>query len=288
MAVLGSILFKRTLKKFLDCDDLESDKGVALVEKLRQSSKDSLEHLIHIIPETSGVHQATLTEICLENSGGINEELFLKSLENDATKIRSTAASILSKSAQINPSKLFKKLHESDVSKTEVIDILAFQRESLKPEQIINNALKLNKGHAERLLKLASDSLVPLDLEVLHIEPDSIGSPSVKFILLRYLGQVDQAPVAQQIAKFLADGNKTVVIEALKAFKSLPVKFDASVLLPFIESMSEVEREMAIEVLKAQADAELVPRLAPWTCGKSDAIRQIFIRLFVKYVTPEG
>jgi hypothetical protein len=141
MAVLGSILFKRTLKKFLDCDDLESDKGVAL--------------LIQVIPETSGVHQATLTEICLENAEGSSEELFLKSLDSDATKIRSTAASILSKSAQINPSKLFKKLHESDVSKTEVIDILAFQRERLKPEQIITNALKLDKSHAEQLLKLA-------------------------------------------------------------------------------------------------------------------------------------
>ncbi len=288
MAVLGSILFKRTLKQFLNCDDLESAKGAALVEKLRQSSGDSLEQLIHIIPETSGVHQAMLTEICLENAEGTNEELFLNSLENDATKIRSTAASILSKSAQINPSKLFKKLHESDVSQTEVIDILAFQRERLKPEQIITNALKLDKGHAEQLLKLASDSVVPLDLEVLHIDPESIGSPSVKIMLLRYFGQVDQAPVAQQIAKFLADQNKTVVIEALKAFKSLPVKFDASVLLPYIESMSEVEREMAMEVLKAQADDKLVPRLAPWTCGKSEEIRQKFVRLFVKYVTPEG
>ncbi len=288
MAVLGSILFKRTLKQFLDCDDLESAKGAALVDKLRQSSRDSLEHLIQIIPETSGVHQAMLTEICLENAEGTNEELFLNSLENDATKIRSTAASILSKSAQINPSKLFKKLHESDVSQTEVIDILAFQRERLKPEQIITNALKLDKGHAEQLLKLAPDSVVPLDLEVLHIDPESIGSPSVKILLLRYFSQVDQPAVAQQIGKFLTDDNKTVVIEALKALKSLPVKFDASVVLPFVESMSEVEREMAIEVLKAQADAELVSKLAPWTCGKSDEIRQIFIRLFVKYVTPES
>ncbi|MBT8434823.1 MAG: hypothetical protein KJN95_09180, partial [Gammaproteobacteria bacterium] len=288
MAVLGSILFKRTLKQFLDCDDLESAKGAALVEKLRHSSRDSLEHLIHVIPETSGVHQALLTEICLENAKGSSEELFLNSLESDATKIRSTAASILSKSEQINPSKLFKKLHESDVSQTEVIDILAFQRERLKPEQIITNALKLDKAHAEQLLKLAPESLLPLDLEVLHIEPESIGSPSVKILLLRYFCQVDQPAVAQQIGKFLNDDNKTIVIEALKAFKSLPVKFDASVLLPHIESMSDVEREMAIEVLKTQADAELVPKLAPWTCGKSDEIRQIFIRLFVKYVTPEG
>ena len=31
MAVLGSILFKRTLKQFLQCQDLESDKGKALI-----------------------------------------------------------------------------------------------------------------------------------------------------------------------------------------------------------------------------------------------------------------
>ena len=288
MAVLGSILFKRTLKKFLDCDDLESAKGVALVKKLRESSKGSLDHLIQVIPETSGIHQAMLTEICLENAEGSNEELFFKNLDSDATNIRSTAASILSKSAQVNPSKLFKKLHEPDASKTEVIDILASQAERLKPDQIINNALKLDKNHAEQLLKVAQDSVIPLDLDVLHIDPASIGSPSIKFQLLRYFAQVEQAPVAQQIARFLSDDNKTVVIEALKALKNLPVKFDASVLLPFVESMSEVESEMAIEVLQAQADADLVPRLAPWTCGKSDEIREIFIKLFVKYVTPEG
>ncbi len=288
MAVLGSILFKRTLKQFLDCDDLESARGVALIEKLRQSSKDSLEHLIQVIPATTGMHQALLTEICLEGVEGGSEELFLKSLDNDATDIRVAAASILAKTDHVNPSKLFKKLHESDVSKTEIIDILAFQRAKLKPEQIITNALKLDKAHAEQLLKLAEDSLVPLDLEVLRIEPREIGSPSIKIMLLRYFSKVEQSAVAQVIAKFLSDENKTVVIEALKTLKNLQVKFDASVLLPFVESMSEIEREMAIEILRAQADAELVPRLAPWTCGKSDEIREIFIKLFVKHVTPEG
>lgn len=288
MAVLGSILFKRTLKQFLDCDDLESKKAVALIAKLRQSSKGSLEHLIQVIPETSGLHHAMLTEICLENIEGSTEELFLKNLDNDATDIRSATASILSKSAQINPSKLFKKLHESDVSKTEIIDILAFQREQLKPEQIIINALKLDKTNAEQLLKLAQDSTIPLDLDLLRIDPASIGSPTIKIMLLRYFAQVEQPEVANHVAKFLTDENKTVVIEALKTFKNIKVKFDASVLLPFVESMSEIEREMAIEVLQLQANAELVPKLAPWTCSKSDELRETFIKLFVKYVTPEG
>ncbi|UCH39011.1 MAG: protein kinase [Gammaproteobacteria bacterium] len=288
MAVLGSILFKRTLKQFLDCDDLESPKGAALIKKLRQSSKDSLDYLIQVIPQTSGLHQAMLTEICLENVQGGAVELFLKSLDSDATNIRATAASILAKTDQVNPSKLFKKLHESDVSKTEIIDILAGQREHLKPEQIIINALKLDKTHAERLLKLAADSKQPLDLEVLRFEPASIRSPSIKIMLLRYFSGVDQSEVAQIIGKFLNDDNKTVVIEALKALKNLKVRFDASMLLPFVESMSEIEQEMAIDIIRAQANSELVPRLAPWTCGKSDEIREIFIKLFVKHVTPKG
>jgi len=288
MAVLGSIRFKRTLKQFLDCDDLESAKAVALIEKLRQTAKDSLEHLIQMIPASSGAHRAILTEICLDNVEGSTEELFFKSLDHDATDIRTTAASILSQTDQIKPGKLFQKLHESDVSKAEIIDILAVQREQLKPEQIITNALKLDKTYAERLLKLALDSKLPLDLGALHLEPTAIPSPSIKIALLRYFSQVKQAAVAQQISRFLTDDNKTIVIEALKALKNLPMKFDASVLLPFIESMSEVEREMAIEVLRVQADAELVPKLAPWTCGKSDETRELFIKLLVKHITPEG
>lgn len=288
MAVFGSLLFKRTLKQFLDCDDLESAKGVALIEKLRNSAKDSLQHLIQVIPETSGLHQAMLTEICLENVDSGGEELFLKSLDNDATDVRTTAASILSQTDQISPSKLFKKLHESDVSQAEIIDILSFQREVLKPEQIIINALKLDKTHAVQLIKLAQDSKQPLDLEVLRIEPGAIGSPSVKITLLRYFAQVDQSEIVPVIVKFLNDENKTVVIEALKTLKNLPAKFDASVLLPFVESMSEVEREMALEILQLQADSELAPRLAPWTCGKSDEIREIFVKLFIKHVTPAG
>ena len=288
MAVLGSIRYKRVLKQFLDCDDIESAKAVALIEKLRRTSRESLDHLIQMIPASSGSHRSILTGICLDNVEGSTEELFLRSLDHDATDVRTTAADILAQTDQVAPSKLFKKLHETDVSKTEIINILAFQRDQLKPEQIITNALKLDKTHAEELLKLALASKVPLDLEVLHIEPQSIASPSIKIALMRYFAQVEQAAIAQCIAKFLTDDNKTVVIEALKALKNLSVKFDASVLLPFIESMTEIEREMAIDILRAQADEKLVPRLAPWTCGKSDETRETFIKLLVKHITQDG
>lgn len=288
MAVFGSLFFKRTLKQFLDCDDLESARGVAVIEKLRQSAGESLEILIEAIPRASGLHRAMLTEICLEHVGVSTEDFLLKSLDNDATEIRATTASIMSQSSQINPSRLLKKLHEPDAPRAEIISILEFQAAQIKPEQIISNALRLDRADAEQLLKLAYKSEQPLDLGVLNIEPASIDSPSIKIALLRYLGEVEQSDVAKFIVRFLTDANKTVIIEALKALKGLKVDFDASLLLPSYESMTDVARQLALEIIEARADAELVPQLAPLTCGKSDEMRETFVKLFTQHVTTEG
>ena len=288
MAMLGSILFNRTLKQFLECEDLESDKGAALIDKLRQSASDSIDRLLQIIPETAEPHGRVLRKICLEQVEGGSEDLFLGKLDDEATEIRSTAASILSQTGQVNPSKLFKKLHESDVSKTEIIDILSFQRESLKPEQIVLNALKLGGTHAEQLLKLAPDSSLPLDISMLQFEANAIQSPTLKIQLLRYFAKVRQPEIASQIGKFLTDKNHTVVIEALKSLRALEVRFDASFLLPYLESMSEVEREIAFEIINRQADAELVGKMGPFACGKSDEVRIFLVKQFVKHVTAKG
>jgi len=288
MAVLGSILFNRTLKQFLDCKDLESDKGVELTKKVSQSARDSLDKILVTIPKTQKPHSDVLKKICLEHAKGSNQEMLLNSLENDTTNIRSTAADILSQSTQLSPSKLFKRLHETDVSKTEIIDILSFQKQYLKPEQIINNALKLEKTYAERLLEMAEHSETPLDFDSLALDPEQIASPTIKIMLMRYFGKLEQAEAARAIGKFLTDGNKTVVIEALKSLKALTVPFDASVVLPFIETMSEVEREMALEIVVKQADAELVPKLAPWTTTKSDELRETFVKLVAENATEES
>lgn len=286
--MLGAIFFKRNLKQFLDCDDLESARGVALIEKLRQSSRESLEYLIETIPKTSGLHRAMLTEICLEQVSGATEALFLKGLDSDATEIRLATASILSQSAQINPNILFKKLHESEDSRAEIIEILDFQAAQLKPEQIVNNALKLGKGDADLLFKLAYKSEQPLSIEALHVEPASIENPSLKIALLRYFAEVEQPEVVQLIARFLDDSNKTVVIEALKALKGFKVKYDVAVLVPFVEGMSDVGRELAIEIIHERAGPEMASKLAPLTCGKSDEAREVFTQLFVKHATTEG
>ena len=288
MAVFGSLFFKRTLKQFLECDDLESAKGVALTEKLRDSSVGSLQQLLEVIPQTSGAHHALLTDICLEHVGGSQEDLFFHGLKNDVTEIRKSAASLLSQSSQINPVKLLKRLHEEDAPKAEIIDILESQAAQIKPEQIIINALRLERSDAEQLLKLVYKSKQPIDLDMLHLEPTLISSPSLKIMLLRYLGGLEQPRVAEMIIRFLEDSNKTVVIEALKALKALKVDFDVSPILPFIETLPEVARTLALEVIEAHADAGMVANLAPLTCGKSDELRETFIKLFVANASTEG
>ena len=72
----------------------------------------------------------------------------------------------------------------------------------------------------------------------------------------------------------------------MKALKGLKVDFDASLLLPSYESMTDVGRQLASEIIEARADAELVPQLAPLTCGKSDEMRETFVKLFVPITSP--
>lgn len=288
MAVLGSLLFNRNLKQFLDCSDLTTRKGKGLTKKMRQSGSDSLERLLEIIPSTQKQHRQVLMDICKEHAKGKSEQLFLDILEHDATDIRSTAAEVLSESSQINPAKLFKRLHETNVSKTEIIGILSFQKQYLKPEQIITNALKLDVVHAEQLLKLAEGSEVPLDLESVIIDPEHIKSQNIKIILLRYFSGLEQPEIAKLIGKFLTDSNKTIVMEALKSLIKLKVPYDASAILPFVETMTDNEREMALEIISKQANEELVPKLAPWTTGKSDELREFLVKVIIKHITQDS
>ncbi len=288
MAVIGSLLFNRTLKQFLDCQDIDSKKGIALQEKISEAAKDSLEKILATISKTDGEHRDVLTKICLEHAEGSNEDYLLNSLEDDTTNIRAIAIDILSQSTQLSASKLFKRLHQTDVSKDEIIQILSSQKQFLKPEQIINNALKLEKAYAEKLLNMATYSEQSLDFDTLNLDTRKIESQSIKIMLLRYFATLNKAELARVIGMFLGDSNKTIVIEALKSLKALTEPFDASVVLPFIESMSEVERELAMEIIISQADADLVPKLAAWTASKSDDLREALIGLVAENATESG
>ena len=288
MAVLGSLLFNRTLKQFLDCQDLSSAKGVELVAKLREATRGSLGKILEAIPSTQNPHKDILIKICVEEGqAGLEEEL-LNSLENDETLIRASAAQVLTKSPKVNPSKLFRRLHETDVPKAEIIEILEFQKKHLKPEEIISNAIKLGDTHAEQLLKMISGSEIPIDFAALRIEPGKIPNANLKLLILRYLSSVEEKDAAGLIGRFVSDKNKTISMEALKSLTKSKVKFDAAILLPNLESLSEMELGLALQILEKQATPALVPKLAAWTCGKSEVLRAALIKIVAAHVNAEN
>jgi serine/threonine-protein kinase len=261
---------------------------MGLAEKIRKSSKGSLDKIMETLPLTQSPHREVLMAICVDAAKGKPDEVLLDSLENDATVIRQVTAEILSKASKVNPSKLFKRLHETEVSKSEIIELLGSQKESLKTEQIISNLVKLDSQHAQQLLTLIGDSETPLDVDMIVVEPADIEDPDLKIVLLRYFSSLDQPAISTIIGKFLSDKNKTIAFEALRSLNRMSVGFDASVVLPFIETMTDMEREMALEILSKQANSELVPKLAPWTTGKSDELREILVKIIIRHITEES
>ncbi len=272
MASLNAILFNRTINQFLDCDNLDGGKGKALTEKIRKSAKDYLDKILETITYAADPHGEVLKTICRENVEGFSEEFFLDNLSHDQTVFRTSVTDILSHSKKVNPDKLFQRLHEPGASASEIIDILSMQKKFLKPEVIINNALKLDTAYAIQLLKLVEGSEVSIDLPKLRFQAEKIKNPIFKGNLLRYFGTVHQAEIAPLITQFLPDSDKTVILEALKALGKLTVSFDVSVLLPFIPAMSEVEQELALEIVSKQANSILIPHLAPYLTVKSETL----------------
>ena len=102
----------------------------------------------------------------------------------------------MSDSTAIDSSRLFRRLHESGVSHEEIIGVLGSHKHLLKPEDIINHALKLDSDYAIQLLKLVEDSELPIDLSKLSLQTDKHDNPEFKTILLRYFGTVSQPQIA--------------------------------------------------------------------------------------------
>ena len=94
--------------------------------------------------------------------------------------------------------------------------------------------------------------------------------------------------VAPLIVKFLQDGNKTVEIEALKALKNMEAEYDATILLPSLDALPDIEKDMALEVIAKQITPQTVHKLAPWTTLKSDKMRELFIDLLLEHITADG
>ena len=281
MAKLGNILFGRTLNQFLECDDLESKKGLSLVAKLKESASGNLDKVLTTITQVEEPHREALKNICRESVEGFSEDYFLDVLSHDQTSFRVAASDILSHTSSVDAAKLFQRLHEPGASPYEVIEVLESHKQHLKPEDIINHSIKLEADYAIRLLKLVEGSEQPVDLSNLSFQLNKIESPEFKINLLNYFGSVNQPKIPLIVAKFLDDTNKVVVLEGLKTLDRLKINFDASVLLPYTESMTGVELEYVLKIIARQANADLVPHLSAYLTSKSEEMNEFFARIVV-------
>lgn len=281
MAKLGNILFGRTLSQFLECDDLASKKGLSLVEKLRGSVSDNLERVLTTITQVEDPHREALKNICRDSVEGFSEDYFLDVLSHDQTSFRVAASDILSHTSRVDTAKLFQRLHEPGASLYEVIEVLESQKQHLRPEDIINHSIKLEADYAIRLLKLVEGSEQPVDLSKLSFQLSKIDSPEFKINLLNYFGSVNQPKIPLIVARFLDDTNKVVVLEALKTLDRLKIEFDASVLLPYTETMAGAELEYVLKIIAKQANADLVPHLSAYLTSKSVELNEFFARIVV-------
>ena len=179
----------------------------------------------------------------------------------------------------MDAAKLYQQLRDPRADIGAVIEMLDAQKESLRPEDIINHSLKLESEYAQIMLQLVEGSEVPIDLQKLNFQLDKIDSVEYRIKLLHYLGSVNEPKVPLIVARFLDDDNKVVILEALKTLSRMQFSFDLSVLLPYAQSMSGIQHEQVMAILEKRADAELVPHLSSWLAGKSQELNDFFARI---------
>ena len=78
MAKLGNMFFNRTLNQFLECDDPGGQKGLSLVEKLREAADVNLDKVLETIARVDGPHQQALKQLCLDSVDGFTADRFPK------------------------------------------------------------------------------------------------------------------------------------------------------------------------------------------------------------------
>lgn len=286
MAVIGSFLFNRTLKQFLACDDPESSKGQTLLGKIREASAENLDRILEVIPLAPPDHAKALKQLCLQQEGQDSEEHLLDLLSEDDTQLRDAAREVLVESTQISPARLFRRLQDQPESAAEIISIVEMREDSLPPELMVKNALRLQGSNGQRLLEIATRQAARTDMERLSIDPTTIDAPDLKIALIRYLSAVDQPEAAQLLMQMAADDSRIILIEALKGLKRLKCDFDPSPLAALVEGMGEVDRELALEVLRNKARPETLSALAPLAATQSDELRQAVTSIVVDLEQP--
>lgn len=247
-----------------------------------------LERILETIPQVQKPHSDVLKQICQEEISRESEDRFLDNLENDTTMVRTATKSILSQSVQINPSKLFKRLHETESSKTEIIDILDFQKANLPPELYVKNALRMDKVHALRLLNMAISQAHRTDMSALQLDLDTLENPDIKINLIRFLAAVNQPESARMLMRFVRDKSKILVIEALKQLKNMSVEYDPTPIVPCIPDMRPDDVATAFEILESKITPQTLPGLTLLMSGKTDDFRERACQLVIDHATVES
>lgn len=276
MAKLGSIFFNRTLNQFLECEDPGGKKGLSLVEKLRESTNSNLDKVLETIAEVDNPHREALKQLCFESVDGFSEDQFL----NGASTSKSHSSASATPPKAIDASKLYQRLHESGAAVGDVIERLSEQKRFLRPEEIINNSLKLDDpDYALMLLQLAEGSEIPVNLSKLSFKLDKFESAEYRIKLLHYFGSVNEPKIPLIVARFLEDENKVVILEALKTLKRMQFNYDVSVLLPYTETMSGIQHEQVMDIIKKRADTDLVPHLSAYLNCESQELNDFFAEI---------
>jgi serine/threonine-protein kinase len=273
MAKLGNIFFNRTLNQFLECEDPGGKKGLSLVEKLREAADANLDKVLETIARVDGPHQQALKQLCLDSVDGFTADRFLNgSGSADGDDSASTVKAF-------DASKLYARLHEPGAAVGDIIELLDAHKQFLRPEDIINNSLKLEPGDAQMLLQLVEGSEIPVNLSKLTFQLDKIESAEYRIKLLHYFGSVNEPKIPLIVARFLDDSNKVVILEALKTLSRMEFSFDLSVLLPYSQSMQGIELEQVLKIFETRADAELVPHLSAYLTGESEELNEFFAQI---------
>jgi tRNA A-37 threonylcarbamoyl transferase component Bud32 len=272
MAKLGNIFFNRTLNQFLECEHPGGKKGLSLVEKLRESTDSNLDKVLETIAQVDDPHREALKQLCFESVDGFSEDQFL----NGASKNKSTNSASATPAKAIDASKLYQRLHEPGAAVGDVIELLDAKKQFLRPEEIINNSLKLDSEYAMMLLPLVYGSEIPVNLSNLSFKLDKFDSAEFRIKLLHYFGSINETKVPLIVARFLDDSNKVVILEALKTLGRMQFDYDVSVLLPYTQTMSGIEYEQVMDIVKKRAGPDLVPHLSAYLSCESDELNDFF------------
>ncbi len=288
MAVFGSLRFNRTLNQFLTCEDLQSEQGQALVEKLGESATDNMEKMLETISHSQKPHSEVLKAIVINDKRLDSEDRLLDNLKNKNEGIRTTAKIILSQAPKISPAKLLRRLIEDQETRADILDIIETQRDQIPPEMMIKNAVRMDAGNAKRLFRIAQSVADKTDLSALNIDVEVIRNVDTKLMLIRFLNAVNSSEAARIICQFVADDSKIIVIEALKALNRIEFEFDPGIIADYIPKMHEDFAKTAFKILKKHASAKTLPKLATLMAGKNDSFRNSVTEIVIEHADEQS